>query len=93
MTSKVFPALYLLREIEATYEIVSTSDLSRNWSYVRLGVAKDVEFTIDGDDEQLESAITALEKAKQKEMADSQVRLNKLDEQIQNLLAITHSSN
>jgi hypothetical protein len=81
--------VYLLRSIENSYETIGPANLAKHAGYIVLGSGV-CEFRVKSDDEQVEAAIAVLEAAKQKEQADSQVRLNKYDEQIQNLRAITH---
>ena len=57
--------------------------------YILIGIGE-CEFELLPDDEQVKAAVESLEAAKQKERAESQVRMNNLDARIQSLLAISH---
>jgi hypothetical protein len=83
--------VYLLTSAAYSTEIVALKDWSKDDSeYVLAGVGE-CEFEMIDEAEQVKAAVAALEAAKQKEMADSQRRLNSLDARIQSLLAITHA--
>ena len=79
--------VHLLKSIDHGYETFHTGTLP---GYVQIGIAKDVEFSLASDEEQVRDAIAELEKARSREMAESQARLNSINERIQSLLAITH---
>jgi len=83
--------IYLYRNILHNHEGVSTIDMAGicPGEYVTLGTAH-AEFNMASDREQIERAVEALEKAKTNARAEMQQKLTKYDEQIQNLLAITH---
>jgi hypothetical protein len=86
--------VYLARHIRHGYEATFDSDLSESClkdEYVVIGHA-DAEFIIKDDNDQVAAVIAGLEAAKQKELADSQVRVRDFEERIQNLLALSHSA-
>ena len=58
--------------------------------YALIGVCESAEFAMFDPAEVVRNQIDALEAEKKKELADSQIRINAIDEKIQSLLAITH---
>ena len=86
---------FLLAEINNGGRLVVWSaDVSRSFpnEYILMAV-REVEFQIDlSDDEIVRKQIDGIEEAKSKLLAETQVKINRFDEQIQSLLAITHQS-
>ena len=86
---------FLLAEIEKGGRLVVWSaDVSRSFPHEYILMAEqEVEFQIAlSDDEIVRKQIDGIEEAKSKLLAETQVKINRFDEQIQSLLAITHQS-